>query len=68
MEAKKMAVLKCDSCGSKVESNRCCGKPMDLKGGKLVCRECGKEVAVNMCCGNPMHEHEHKEMKEDDTK
>ena len=45
-----MAVLKCD-CGSKVESNRCCGNAMDLEGEKLKCTSCSKEVNVNNCCG-----------------
>ncbi len=52
-----MAVLKCDSCESKVESNRCCDKPMELEGNTLKCNSCGKTVEVNHCCGNPMHEH-----------
>ncbi|MBU2099763.1 hypothetical protein KKG83_04745 [Candidatus Micrarchaeota archaeon] len=56
-----MAVLVCDSCGGKVQSNRCHGKPMVLTGNTLKCETCDKTVEVNYCCGNPMHEHhEHK--------
>jgi hypothetical protein len=56
-----MAVLVCNSCGGKVQSNKCCGKPMKLEGTTLKCESCGKTVEVNYCCGNPMHEHhEHK--------
>jgi len=53
-----MTVLKCDSCGTKVESNRCHGKPMVLEGNTLKCEECGKTVEVNHCCNNPMHAHQ----------
>ncbi len=50
-----MAVLVCsDNCGSKVESNRCCGNPMDLKGTNLNCKSCKKEVSANNCCGKAM--------------
>ncbi|MDO8553306.1 MAG: hypothetical protein Q7S22_00735 [Candidatus Micrarchaeota archaeon] len=50
-----MTVLICsDNCGSKVESNRCCGTPMDLNGAKLNCKSCKKEVSANNCCGKSM--------------
>ncbi len=52
-----MAVLVCNNCSSKVESNRCHGKPMKIEGDMLKCEECGKTVEINHCCGNPMHEH-----------
>ncbi|MBI4044921.1 MAG: hypothetical protein HY392_04385 [Candidatus Diapherotrites archaeon] len=51
-----MAVLVCDECSSKVESNRCCGEPMSVQGNKLVCMNCEKEVEVNYCHGKHMHE------------
>ncbi len=51
-----MAVLTCDNCGCKVESNRCCDAPMEVKGDMLECNNCGKEVEINHCCGNVMHE------------
>ncbi|HLC68805.1 MAG TPA: hypothetical protein VJH24_03105 [Candidatus Bilamarchaeaceae archaeon] len=52
-----MAVLVCsNNCGSKVESNRCCGNPMDIKGETLTCENCGKDVSVNRCCGQTMKE------------
>ncbi|MEW6721839.1 MAG: hypothetical protein AB1324_01100 [Candidatus Micrarchaeota archaeon] len=53
-----MAVLECDDCGAKVESNRCCGSPMALKEDTLECGSCGKTVSVNRCCGKSMHEME----------
>ncbi|MFH1664147.1 MAG: hypothetical protein ABH986_05055 [archaeon] len=52
-----MAVLVCDSCGGKVESNRCHGKPMEVKGKVLKCSECKKTVEINYCCGHTMQEH-----------
>ncbi|MBI4148127.1 hypothetical protein HY490_02445 [Candidatus Woesearchaeota archaeon] len=51
-----MAVLKCTKCPSKVESNRCCGNPMHVKGKLLACGMCGKAVEVNRCCGQNMVE------------
>jgi len=51
-----MTVLECSDCGCKVESNRCCGAPMEAKDGKLICKSCEKEVEINHCCGNQMHE------------
>ncbi|HSB47130.1 MAG TPA: hypothetical protein VLD37_03885 [Candidatus Bilamarchaeum sp.] len=52
-----MAVLECsEGCGSKVESNRCCGEAMGLKNESLSCARCGKSVSVNRCCGKPMKE------------
>lgn len=55
-KAKKMAILVCDSCTSKVKTPKCHGKEMDLKGTSLVCGECGNTVEVNHCCGHAMHE------------
>lgn len=52
-----MAVLECcEGCGSKVESNQCCGVPMGVEGDMLVCKNCGKDVSVNRCCGKTMKE------------
>ena len=52
-----MHVLECCvGCGSKVESNHCCGKGMEVHGQKLSCPSCKKEVEVNMCCGKHMKE------------
>ncbi|HZX20477.1 MAG TPA: hypothetical protein VFF13_05675 [archaeon] len=51
-----MAVLTCDNCGCKVESNRCHDEPMTVNGNMLACETCGKQVEINHCCGNPMHE------------
>ncbi|MEK6981641.1 MAG: hypothetical protein AABX38_01805 [Candidatus Micrarchaeota archaeon] len=52
-----MAVLECsNNCGSKVESNRCCGEPMNLVDENLKCNDCGKHVSANRCCGKTMNE------------
>lgn len=51
-----MAVLTCDACGGKVESNRCHDNPMKIEGNMLKCETCNKEVEINHCCGNQMHE------------
>lgn len=52
-----MAVLECEAgCGSMVESNRCCGEPMGMKGEMLSCGKCKKEVSANRCCGKTMKE------------
>jgi hypothetical protein len=51
-----MTVLKCNACGAKVESNKCCGKPMKLNDETLKCDDCGKEVEVNHCCDKAMVE------------
>ncbi|MFH1588150.1 MAG: hypothetical protein ABIA76_02335 [Candidatus Diapherotrites archaeon] len=56
-----MTVLKCDSCGAKVEAPKCCGKHMKVKGTEMKC-DCGDEecehpkIEVNHCCGKPMVE------------
>ena len=55
-EAKKMAILVCDTCTSKVKTPKCCGREMELKGSDLVCSECENKVEVNYCCGHAMHE------------
>ena len=59
-----MAVLKCDSCGAKVQSNKCCNAPMKVEGNNLKCESCGKTVEVNFCCGHAMHEHKEESMHE----
>ena len=51
-----MAVLTCDTCKGKVESNRCHGNPMKVEGNMLKCESCDKEVEINHCCGSTMHE------------
>lgn len=52
-----MVVLECsNNCGSKVESNHCCGKAMGLNAANLSCNSCGKQVNVNRCCGSSMVE------------
>ena len=52
-----MAVLECAlGCGSKVESNHCCGSAMNIKNEHLSCNSCKKQVNINRCCGKTMNE------------
>jgi len=62
-----VVVISCNSCGSKVESPRCCKKSMGLEGKTLKCSSCKKTVEVNRCCGSHMKDADEIEAEEADN-